>query len=348
MKSQDISIAELYTMVWTRKSFIIKVCAVFIVIGVIYALTAPKEWQSGTVLLPEAQSSSGIGSLGNLAGLAGINLSGIAGGEEGINPELYAGIVGSTSFLIELRDQEYYFERLNETMTLGTYFSEHADLGIVGWVMSRPTVWFGSDEQPKLATEVEQANDFIRLSQPETLILKELRSRISVSVDRQFGYVSIFAKMQDAVVSAQVAKFTREYITNYVIEYYKAKDQRQLDFISSQVDIKKAAYEEKQKELSNFLDGNIRLSMKGAQAEQTRLQNEHDLAFNVYSALAQQLEDAKIKVEEATQVFVEIEPISIPPLRYSPKRKIIVIGFFAVGLLLSMGFVISKGLFTRK
>lgn len=348
MKSQDISIAELYKMVWTRRSLIIKVCVVFIVIGVIYALTAPKEWQSGTVLLPEAQSSSGIGSLGNLAGLAGINLSGIAGGEEGINPELYAGIVGSTSFLMELRDQEYYFERLGASMTLDTYFRENVDLGIIGWVLSRPRVWFSSDEPPIPETDTEQGGDFIRLSQPETMILKELAGRISISVDRQFGYVSIFAKMQDPVVSAQVAKFTKEYIVNYVVEYYKAKDQRQLDFISTQVAVKKAAYEEKQKELSNFLDGNIRLSLKGAQAEQTRLQNEHDLAFNVYSALAQQLEDAKIKVEEATQVFVEIEPISVPPLRYSPKRKIIVIGFFAVGLLLSMGFVITKGIFSQK
>lgn len=77
----------------------------------------------------------------------------------------------------------------------------------------------------------------------------------------------------------------------------------------------------------------------------TRLQNEQQLAFGVYSQLAQQLENAKIKVQEQMPCVTIIEPASVPVNRSNMGKPTILFIFVFLGLMAGIGYVVIKDLF---
>ena len=81
-QEEEIDIMALVKRLWEKKVFIIKVACVFAVLGVIVALTTPKEYTASCVVVPETKGGAfSSSSLGGLAAMAGINLGGANGGE---------------------------------------------------------------------------------------------------------------------------------------------------------------------------------------------------------------------------------------------------------------------------
>jgi len=82
-KDEEISLIDLFLILWKRKFFILFLTSIFAVGSVFYALSVPNIYRSEALLVPNASSSSGIsssmGGLSSIAGIAGINLSGPKG-----------------------------------------------------------------------------------------------------------------------------------------------------------------------------------------------------------------------------------------------------------------------------
>ena len=72
--------------------------------------------------------------------------------------------------------------------------------------------------------------------------------------------------------------------------------------------------------------------MQSVRIEQERLQNEQNLAFQVFSQVATQLQMSKAKLQEEKPAFAILEPASVPLLPSGTSRKMILIGivFLAV------------------
>lgn len=60
--------------------------------------------------------------------------------------------------------------------------------------------------------------------------------------------------------------------------------------------------------------------------ERERLQNEMNLAYQVYSNVATQLQLARAKVQEAKPAFAIVEPATVPLQPSRTSRKMILIG----------------------
>ena len=75
---------------------------------------------------------------------------------------------------------------------------------------------------------------------------------------------------------------------------------------------------------------------------QDKLQNEVTLAYNVYNQVAQQLQVAKVKVQDQTPVYTVIQPAIIPLIPTKPNKKLIVIGFILVFAVGSCGYILGK------
>ena len=68
-------------------------------------------------------------------------------------------------------------------------------------------------------------------------------------------------------------------------------------------------------------------------AEQVRLENEMNLAYQVYTSVAQQLQIAEAKVQEITPVYTIVEPATIPVKASKPSKAMILIGvIFLTGM----------------
>jgi uncharacterized protein involved in exopolysaccharide biosynthesis len=115
-----------------------------------------------------------------------------------------------------------------------------------------------------------------------------------------------------------------------------------MEFIQNRFDEKKKEFEGAQAKLAGFRDRNKNVTSALARTEEEQLQNEYLLAFNVYSELAQQLEQARIKVKEDTPVFSIIKPVTVPLEKSKPNRTLIVLIWIMIGALGGAGVVFGR------
>jgi protein involved in polysaccharide export with SLBB domain len=76
IKDDEIDLIEVAKTIWAGRKLILKVTAVFLVIGLVIAFGSKVEYEASCKLMPETQEGmkSNLGGLGSIAGLAGINL----------------------------------------------------------------------------------------------------------------------------------------------------------------------------------------------------------------------------------------------------------------------------------
>lgn len=98
-------------------------------------------------------------------------------------------------------------------------------------------------------------------------------------------------------------------------------------------------YKERQQEYYNaqskyahYFDTNRNIAFQSVRAEQERLQNDMNLAYQVYSQVAQQLQVARAKIQEEKPVFAIVEPASIPLEPSGSSRKIILAGIIFIAI----------------
>ena len=96
--------------------------------------------------------------------------------------------------------------------------------------------------------------------------------------------------------------------------------------------------------LSSFLNTHSNKSISTARfmSELQKLESEYQLQQNILINLASEYNNNKIKLNKDTPIFSVIDEVSVPNVRSSPKRSMLVIIYVFLGLIFSVGFVIGK------
>lgn len=341
VEEDEIDLVEVAKTIWANRRTIYKTVAVFIVLGLIVAFGSKVEYEASCKLLPDAQDTKmpGLGSLGGLAGLAGINLD--LGSQGTLSPELYPQIVQSLPFQLKVINKELKFEEKDTTTTSYIYFKEIDSPSPLGFIAEYT---FGLPGKIKGLFSVETIEDtiqtegkIIKISKEDDKLIEKFKERISVNVDSKTGMITMTAEMPDAVAAAELAEISVDLLQQYVINYKISKTRENLKFVKDRHEEARSRFEKAQMNLAAFNDRNLNVVTARAQSEQQRLQNEYNLAFEVYQGLAQQLEQAEIKVKEDTPVFTTVEPVRVPVEKSWPKRSIIL----AVSIFLGFAFSIT-------
>ena len=90
----------------------------------------------------------------------------------------------------------------------------------------------------------------------------------------------------------------------------------------------------------NFVDANQNIILLSYRAEQERLQNEMNLAYQVYTQVSQQLQMARAKVQEITPVYTVVQPATVPLKPAKPNKLMILIGFMFLAGVGSVGWIL--------
>lgn len=332
---QEIDLLELAQKVWKERRLIYKWCAIALVVGIIIAFSIPKEYSTSVTLAPETTANNSLGgNMGALAAMAGINL-GNSSGEDALSPELYPNIISSSPFLIELLDVRVTDKKGEINTTLYDYLYDYqkspwwsavisAPFKAVGWVMSL------FRDEPESA-ENTPINPFM-LTQDETEVLRSLNSRISVSADKKTGVTTLSVMMQDPLISATLTDTVMTKLQNYITDYRTNKARHDLVFTEKLYEEAKQNYFKAQYNHARYVDSNQNIVRESTRAEETRLQNEMELAYNLYNQVAQQLQMARAKVQEITPVYTVVQPATVPLRPEKPNKVMILIAcvFIAV------------------
>ena len=149
---------------------------------------------------------------------------------------------------------------------------------------------------------------------------------------KKTGVTSISVTMQDPLVCAIVADTVVSKLQEFITGYRVNKAQEDCKYWEQLHEERKNDYYEKQQNYARYTDGNQGISRESVKIEQARLENEMNLAYQVYSQVATQLQMARAKVQEAKPVFAVVEPATVPLSPSGTSRKMILIGvvFLAV------------------
>ena len=340
-EEQEIDLIELAQKVWASRKLVFKACGIAALVGLVVAFSIPKEYSTSVTLAPESGGKSGGGSMGALAAMAGINL-GTSSGEDALSPELYPDIVSSTPFLIELFDVKVKDQKAKVDTALYAYLKEEqrspwwsaifsAPFKVLGWTLSL------FKDEPE---EGDAKLDPFRLTKDESAIADALSKRISVSVDKKTGVTTLSVTMQDPLISASLTDTVMHCLQNYITDYRTNKARHDLAFTEKLYGEAKASYESAQKKYANFVDANQNIILLSYRAEQERLQNEMNLAYQVYTQVSQQLQMARAKVQEITPVYTVVQPATVPLKPAKPNKLMILIGFMFLAGVGSVGWIL--------
>lgn len=314
-----------------------KAAGVGVVLGIIIALSIPKQYTVTVTLSPEM---GGDKAGGGLASLASSFLGGAAtsNSPDALNATLAPDIVASTPFILELFNTRVQTLDNELDTTLVTYLEEEKSSWF-SYIAKAPGMAIGAVKSlfTEEADTASVLNPF-QLTEEEAAKVKGLRRSILAEVDKKTAMTTITVTLQDPKVTAIVADSVVAKLQQYIIDYRIKKAKEDCAYLEQLYKERQQEYYEAQSKYAHYFDSNRNIALQSVRAEQERLQNDMNLAYQVYSQVAQQLQVARAKIQEEKPVFAIIEPAIVPLLPSSTSRKAIIIGFIFLSIAIVGGW----------
>ena len=342
----EIDLMDLFRKVIGIRKKIYKAAGIGLIIGVIVAISIPKQYTVEVTLSPEMGNNKGGGLSGLAASFLGSGVS-MGDGTDALNASLSADIVSSTPFLLELSNMKVPVSG-SEEISLSSYLDEESSpwwsyvIGFPGMVIGGVKSLFIEDEDESIFSD-KASQGTIELSKKESQKIESLKKKIVASVDKKTSMTSVTATFQDSKIAAVVADSVVKKLQEYIIDYRTSKSKEDCLYLEKLFKERQQEYYVAQKKYADYMDSHDNIILQSVRTEQERLQNDMSLAYQVYSQVASQLQVARAKVQEEKPVFAVVEPAVVPLYPSGTSRKVYVLVF----VFLSVCIVISWNLFGK-
>lgn len=322
---QEIDWMDILRRIYAIRKTLYKAAGVGVVLGIIIALSIPKQYTVTVTLSPEMggdKASSGLASLASsfLGGAATSN------SPDALNATLAPDIVASTPFILELFDTRVQTLDGELDTTLVTYLDKQR-IPWFSYVIKAPSIAIRAIKS--LFTEETDTTAVLnpfQLTEKEYERVDELRKSITADVDKKTAMTTITVTLQDPKVTAIIADSVVGKLQQYIIDYRIKKSKEDCAYLEELYHERQQEYYDAQSKYAHYFDTNRNIAFQSVRAEQERLQNDMNLAYQVYSQVAQQLQVARAKIQEEKPVFAVVEPATIPLEPSGTSRKVILIG----------------------
>lgn len=344
--NDEIDLISLAKTIWDERKTIIISVIISAIIGVTIALFSPKEYTASTTIIPQVSNgTSKLGGLSSLAAMAGFNLD-MGSNSAELSPMIYPQILTSIPFQLEIMNTQFNFPGIEKPISLFQYYTEIKKPGFFvltkKYTIGLPGTIIKTLNLSSSTTNTPTTNGLIYLTEEQNQICKFLEESISLEVNDKDGYLTLSSRFYNAKLAAQITEKALQLLQQYITAFKIKKASAQLKFIEERYTVNKIEFEEAQAVLADFRDHNRNVTSARTRTQEERLQSEYQLAFDVYSGLAQQLEQAQIKVKEDTPVFSIIKPVTIPVEKSKPKRALILVIWIFLGGIFGIGWIFGK------
>lgn len=303
-----------------------KAAAIGLMAGIIIALSIPKQYTVSVTLSPEMGSGK---STSGLASMAASFLGGsiVSDSPDALNASLAPDIVTSTPFLLELLNSRV----ISKDRTIDTTFTAYLDeensswLGDIIKIPNMAIKGFKSLFERETLSNNTNGGSII-LSEEDAKKLKFLRKQIFAEVDKKTAITTLSVTLQDPEVVATIADSLVSKLQQYITTYRICKANEDYKYLETLYKERQQEYYKAQQCYAHYVDANSNVVFQSTLAERERLQNDMNLAYQVYSQIAQQLQIARAKIQEEKPVFAVVEPAVVPLQPSGTSRKIIMLG----------------------
>ena len=342
----EIDLMDLFRKVIGIRKKIYKAAGIGLIIGVIVAISIPKQYTVEVTLSPEMGNNKGGGLSGLAASFLGSGVS-MGDGTDALNASLSADIVSSTPFLLELSNMKVPVSG-SEEISLSSYLNEESSpwwgyvIGFPGMVIGGVKSLFTENEDESISSD-KASRGTIELSKKESQMIESLKGKIAASVDKKTSMTTVSVTLQSPKVAAVVADSVVNKLQEYIIDYRTSKSKEDCLYLEKLFKERQREYYEAQKKYADYMDSHDNIILQSVRTEQERLQNDMSLAYQIYSQVAGQLQVARAKVQEEKPVFAVVEPAVVPLYPSGTSRKVYVLVF----VFLSVCIVIFWNLFGK-
>lgn len=319
----EIDWMDILHRIYAIRKTLYKAAGVGVVLGLIIAFSIPSKYTVNVTLSPEMSSDAKAS--GGLASLASSFLGGAAGSSspDALNATLAPDIVASTPFILELFNTRVQTLDGKLDTTLVAYLDKQRN---PWWeyIMKAPGMAIGAIKSlfSEKVDTTSLLNPF-QLTEEEYNKVKQLRKFLTANVDKKTAMTTISVTLQDSKVTAIVADSVVAKLQQYIINYRIKKAKEDCAYLEELYKERQQEYYDAQSKYAHYFDTNRNIAFQSVRAEQERLQNDMNLAYQVYSQVAQQLQVARAKIQEEKPVFAVVEPASIPLQPSGVSKKMI-------------------------
>ena len=339
-QEQVIDLVEIAKKLWVNWKFIFKVCSMGLLVGLIVAFSLPKEYTTRVVLAPEGGSNN-LSGLGAFAAMSGINIGNMNSKDILLKPELFPSIIESTPFLLGLFEINVRDDNQKIDTAFYSYLKDYERKAWWSYVWKAPFQLLKMIRKNDISDRAVSYNKIV-MTPEQKEVIKNISNRISVDIDVKTGIATLSITMQSPEISTFIADTVTYYLQEYIIQFRTEKARKDLLFTEKLFDEAKMNYYTAQRNYATFVDENLGIISTRFKMNQERLQNEMSLAYAVYNQTAQQLQLAKVKVQDATPVYTVIQPAVVPLKPSKPKKIFILFGFVLLSAVASSAWIIAK------
>ena len=336
-KKDEIDLIEFIQIIWFNKKKIVIAFIIFPVITLGYSFLVEKEYTADTVFIPQSQSgeTSLKGNLGGLASLAGIQLGSMNSNEDNFPPTLYPSLLDNIEIQYKLLNSNIFVEENGDSVSYIDFYENVYRPGfsqiLKQYTIGLPGKLLSLLRKAPVKNKGVQQGRFYELSAEEYKHIKRLKGSISIDPDIQEGFVTLRFTMNNPKHAAQMAGHLEKIIHDELIDYRIDKVNQNINYLEEIEDNRRKEFLEAQNALSKFKDQNVVLSSSKAKDVLQRLENEYNIAFDIYKQVAVSLEQKRLERAKNIPLIKTIKPIVVPIEKTGPNR----IAYIFIGLLLA-------------
>jgi uncharacterized protein involved in exopolysaccharide biosynthesis len=319
----DEDFTTLLVKLWNKRLFLIKWGLIGAVVGVLIGFSIPKTYTSKVIIAPELEQQMGS-SLGAIASMVGASLDNSI---DAITFDMLSNVLSSTPFLMPILEAEVESKDGSIKTTLLDYMQSYQKKPWWSHVLGAPFKLLSKLKNDSDDIDSDKEFDMMDLPYSVRVVIQQMPKTFNISKDSKNGLITLSVTMQDPKIAATVLTNMLDNLIEFMSDYRTQKDRQDIRNLEVIYESRKNEYYQVQEAYADFLDSNKSIVRQRAKADQLKMQQEMQLAYQVYSQVATQLEAARIKEQQSKPVLVVLEPISIPAKKSAPSKAKLLIAF---------------------
>ena len=341
----EIRVAYLIRLMWIHKMLFVKVGVVTFVLACAFILCIPRYYRAEVRLVPEAENATSASSLASIASSFGFDLN-LGQSTDAISPELYPDLFDSNDFIVELLGIGVENEEGTLKTDYYTYLKKHQQTTpwepAFRWVKRQ--IRF---KKKKVIgrTGADGGLDPFMLSEDDCKLVETVRSKITCTMDKKTGIISLRVEDQDRLISATLADSVRMHLQNFITTYRTNKARIDVEYYQELCEQAQREYEESIDRYGEYADAHIGSLRQSFQSRREALESYMQLKLTTLIALRQQLQAAEAKVQERTPAFTVLQNATVPVKPAGPKRMIFVAFMLIISGMGTLAWLLHARLF---
>lgn len=337
----EIDLMEYARKLWAARKLLLKVAGVAFLLALVIHASLPTKYTAKVMLASEG-TKGGASSLSGMAAMLGFGNFNGGSDASALNFSMASDIVASTPFILELFDTPVQTIDGKMDTTIVAYLETESR---PWWntVMALPSMAIGGIKS--LFTSEEEVGgkeviDPFRLTPSQMGRIGAIKSIIKAEIDKKSSMTTISVTLQDPLIAATMVDTVVVKLQKYITNYQVSKAQEDCEYWEQLYKERQNDYYTAQKNYAEYMDANKNVILQRVRSEEERLQNEMNLAYQVYSNVATQLQMARAKVQETKPSFTVFEPASVPLYPSGLSAKILILGLVFLAVMAASAWVL--------